>query len=100
MDKPAAGSIFKNRTHISVLFRCFYVNLTKKKAWELVKAAKCENMKVGDASISEKHSNFFVNQGSATSSDMENLINKVKERVFEVTGIKLELELKIIGEKK
>ena len=83
------GSTFKNP-----------LNLTKKKAWELVKAAKCENMKVGDASISEKHSNFFVNQGSATSSDMENLINKVKERVFEVTGIKLELELKIIGEKK
>ena len=83
------GSTFKNP-----------LNLTKKKAWELVKAAKCENMKVGDASISEKHSNFFVNQGAATSSDMENLINKVKERVFEVTGIKLELELKIIGEKK
>ena len=72
----------------------------KKKAWELIKEAQCENMKIGDASISEKHSNFFVNQGSATSNDMENLINLVREKVFNTTGIKLELELHIIGEKK
>jgi UDP-N-acetylmuramate dehydrogenase len=56
-------------------------------------------MKIGDATISEKHSNFFVNQGSATSNDMENLISLVREKVFNTTGIKLELELQIIGEK-
>ena len=57
-------------------------------------------MKIGDALISEKHSNFFINQGSATSNDMENLINLVRKKVFNATGIKLELELQIIGEKK
>ena len=75
-------------------------NQTQKKAWELIKEAQCENMKIGGASISEKHSNFFVNQGLATSNDMENLINLVREKVFNVTGIKLELELQIIGKKK
>ena len=83
------GSTFKNPT-----------NQTQKKAWELIKEAQCENMKIGGASISEKHNNFFVNQDSATSSDMENLINYVREKVFNTTGIKLELELQIIGEKK
>ncbi len=80
------GSTFKNP-------------LNKKKAWELIKLSKCLDLKVGDASISEKHSNFFINNGNASSSDIESLINKVKERVFEKTGIKLELEIKIIGKK-
>ena len=83
------GSTFKNPT-----------NQTQKKAWELIKEAQCENMKIGDAVISEKHINFFVNQGSATSNDMENLISLVREKVFNTTGIKLELELQIIGKKK
>ena len=83
------GSTFKNPT-----------SQTQKKAWELIKEAQCENMKIGGASISEKHSNFFVNQGSATSNDMENLINLVREKVFNTTGIKLELELQIICKKK
>ena len=82
------GSTFKNP-----------ITQTKKKAWELIKESQCENMKIGDASISEKHSNFFVNQGSATSNDMEELINYVREKVFSTTGIKLALELQIIGEK-
>ena len=82
------GSTFKNPT-----------SQTQKKAWELIKEAQCDNMKIGGATISEKHSNFFVNQGSATSNDMENLINIVREKVFNITGIKLELELQIIGEK-
>ena len=56
-------------------------------------------MKVGGASISEKHSNFFVNENYATSNDMESLIDQVRERVFDATGIRLELELQIIGEK-
>ena len=57
-------------------------------------------MSVGDAYISEKHCNFFVNKGEAKSEDLENLINKVKNQVQERTGTNLELELKIIGEKK
>ena len=56
-------------------------------------------MKIGDACISEKHCNFFVNKGNAKSEDLENLINQVKNKVFNKTGIKLELELQIIGKK-
>ena len=56
-------------------------------------------MTVGDARISEKHCNFFVNNGKAKAEDLENLIFKVKKKVFEKTGISLELELQIIGEK-
>ena len=57
-------------------------------------------MKFGDAHISEKHCNFFVNSGNARSSDLEELIYKVQNKVFNKTGIKLELELQIIGKKK
>ena len=48
--------------------------------------------------ISKKHCNFFVNNGKAKSSDIENLIKKVKKRVYTKTGVNLELEIKIIGE--
>ena len=50
--------------------------------------------------IFEKHSNFFINNGNAKTSDLEKLINKVKEEVHKKTGIKLELEIKIIGDEK
>ncbi len=69
------------------------------KAWKLIKDSGCGGMKVGDAYISEKHCNFFVNKGKATSKDLEELIYKVKSKVFNKTGINLELELQIFGEK-
>ena len=56
-------------------------------------------MRVGEASISEKHCNFFVNSGHAKSSDLEELIYKAKRKVLDKTGIDLELEVQIIGEK-
>ena len=59
-----------------------FKNLNKdKKAWMLIKESGCENFKEGDAMISQKHCNFFVNNGNAKSADIENLINKVKKRV-------------------
>ena len=70
-----------------------------KKAWMLIKEAGCVNYQEGDAIISQKHCNFFVNNGNAKSSDIENLINKVKKKVREKTGVNLELEIKIVGEK-
>ena len=54
---------------------------------------------MGDAHISAKHCNFFINKGNAKSEDLENLIYKVKSKVLDKTGINLELELQIIGEK-
>jgi UDP-N-acetylmuramate dehydrogenase len=79
------GSTFKNISE-------------NEKAWKFIKEAGCENLKEGDAIISPKHCNFFVNNGNAKSSDIENLINKVQKIVFEKTGTKLELEIKIVGE--
>tara|TARA_B100001057_G_scaffold406537_1_gene419950 strand:+ start:226 stop:510 length:285 start_codon:yes stop_codon:yes gene_type:complete len=76
-----------------------FKNINKdKKAWMLIKEAGCNNFKEGDATISKKHCNFFVNNGKASSSDIENLIRKVKETVYNKTGVNLELEIKIIGE--
>ena len=75
-----------------------FKNSNDKKAWELIKESNCEKMSVGKARISEKHCNFFINEGNATSKDIEKLINKVKKQVFEKTSINLELEIKIIGD--
>ena len=76
-----------------------FKNVSKdKKAWMLIKEAGCEDCREGDAIISPKHCNFFVNNGNAKSSDIENLIKKVKKKVLEKTGINLELEIKIVGE--
>ena len=79
------GSTFKNINH-------------NKKAWMLIKEAGCENFREGDAEISQKHCNFFVNNGKANSTDIEKLIKKVKKAVHAKTGVNLELEIKIIGE--
>ena len=68
------------------------------KAWMLIKESGCDQFKEGDAIISQKHCNFFVNNGNANSSDIENLIKKVQKKVYEKTGVNLELEIKIVGE--
>ena len=76
-----------------------FKNISKeKKAWMLIKKSGCDQFKVGDAMISQKHCNFFINNGDAKSKDIENLILKVKQKVYEKTGVNLELEIKIIGE--
>tara|TARA_B100001248_G_scaffold257019_1_gene238887 strand:- start:700 stop:1632 length:933 start_codon:yes stop_codon:yes gene_type:complete len=79
------GSTFKN------------VN-SEKKAWMLIKESGCAGFKEGDAEISKKHCNFFVNNGKANSLDIENLILRVKKAVNDKTGINLDLEIKIIGD--
>tara|TARA_B100001057_G_C22868113_1_gene957517 strand:+ start:1129 stop:2034 length:906 start_codon:yes stop_codon:yes gene_type:complete len=76
-----------------------FKNIAKdKKAWMLIKEAGCEEYKVGDAIISHKHCNFFVNNGNAKSADIEKLIKRVQKSVYKKTGVNLELEIKIIGE--
>ena len=76
-----------------------FKNISKeKKAWMLIKESGCENYEEGDAVISKKHCNFFINKGKAKSLDIENLIKKVKSKVYEKTKINLELEIKIVGE--
>ena len=77
-----------------------FKNDKDKKAWMLIKESGCDKLYVGDAKISEKHCNFFVNDGKAKASDIEELINKVKKEVQTKTGINLQLEIKIIGNEK
>jgi UDP-N-acetylmuramate dehydrogenase len=74
-----------------------FKNTKNKKAWELIKESNCQNYQMGSAKISEKHCNFFINEGKATAKELEDLINKVKEAVHQKTKINLELEIKIIG---
>ena len=76
-----------------------FKNPNNNKAWKLIKDSGCAGMTLGDAYISEKHCNFFVNKGNAKSKHLENLINQVKSQVLNKTGINLELEIHIIGEK-
>ncbi len=75
-----------------------FKNPKDKKAWELIKDSDCNNLSFGKASISKKHCNFFVNEGGASSEDIESLIELVRQKVFEMHNVKLELELKIVGE--
>ena len=77
-----------------------FKNSNDKKAWMLIKESGCDKLYIGDAKISEKHCNFFVNDGKAKTADIEKLINKVKKEVLNKTGVDLELEIKIIGDEK
>ena len=64
--------------------------------WELIKESVPLDLKFGDASISQKHCNFFVNNGNASFEDMSKLIDFVTKKVLEKTGISLEKEIKIL----
>ena len=80
-----SGSTFKNP-----------IAQTKKKVWELIKDSVPLDTSFGDARISEKHCNFFVNSGNASFNDMKKLIDYVTESVKKKTGIKIEKEIKIL----
>ena len=80
-----SGSTFKNP-----------INQTNKKVWELIRSSVSIEKSYGDAFISEKHANFFVNKKNAKSKDMKALINFVKEKVEKKTGVKLELEIVVV----
>jgi len=90
----------KKNTQPSKIKTCgsTFKNPENNKAWKLIKDSGCAGMKVGNAQISKKHCNFFVNNGSATSQDLEKLIKQVQNKVSDKTGINLELEIQIIGE--
>jgi len=67
------------------------------KAWQLVDAAGCRGLVVGDAQVSELHCNFLINRGNATAVDIETLGETVRKRVKETSGMELEWEIKRIG---
>ncbi len=80
-----SGSTFKNP-----------LSQTEKKVWELIKESVPLDKSFGDACISEKHCNFFVNKNNAKYDDMKKLIDYVAKNVLEKTGISLEKEIKIL----
>jgi UDP-N-acetylmuramate dehydrogenase len=81
---PSAGSIFKRpEGHF---------------AGTLIEEAGCKGMRVGDAVVSEKHAGFIVNTGSATAGDVLRLIEQVRQKVHEKSGLWLEPEVHVVGE--
>jgi UDP-N-acetylmuramate dehydrogenase len=80
-----SGSTFKNP-----------LDQTEKKVWQLIKDSVSLETSFGDACISKKHYNFFVNKGDAKFDDMKKLIEFVSESVLKKTGVKLETEIKIL----
>jgi UDP-N-acetylmuramate dehydrogenase len=82
MDFPSAGSIFKN---------------TDGPAWRAIDAAGLRGFRIGGACVSEKHSNFVINTGGARAHDVKRLIDTVKTRVLEATGVALEEEVELWG---
>ena len=79
------GSTFKNP-----------LDQSNKKVWQLIKESVSLEKSFGDACISEKHCNFFINKGNAKFEDMKKLIEFVSDSVLKKTGIKLETEIKIL----
>ena len=79
------GSTFKNP-----------IDQTDKKVWEIIKESVPLDVNFGDAVISQKHCNFFVNKKNANYNDMKMLINFVKDKVMTKTGIRLELEVVVV----
>jgi UDP-N-acetylmuramate dehydrogenase len=67
------------------------------KAWQLIDAAGCRGLKVGQAQVSEMHCNFLINTGGASASDIETLGETVRKRVRENSGVELDWEIKRIG---
>lgn len=83
VNYPNVGSIFKNPPGDF--------------AGRLIEQAGLKGVQIGGAQVSEKHANFIINKGNATAKDVLELIKLVKSRVYEKFGVKLELEIKLIG---
>ena len=74
-----------------------FANPSGHKAWELIDRAGCRGLARGGAMVSEKHTNFLINTGTATAADIEGLGEEVRRRVFEQFGVSLEWEIRRIG---
>lgn len=75
-----------------------FKNPDTRKAWQLIDEAGCRGLRRGGAVVSEKHCNFLINTGIATSADLEGLGEEVRRRVFEASGVQLEWEIRRIGD--
>jgi UDP-N-acetylmuramate dehydrogenase len=91
-ESREATQPIKNRTGGST-----FKNPPGGKPWQLIDAAGCRGLIVGDAQVSELHCNFLINRGAATAADIEALGETVRKRVKENSGVELEWEIKRIG---
>ena len=74
-----------------------FKNPPGQKAWQLIDEVGCRGLKIGDAQVSEKHTNFLINLGEAKAADIEALGEEVRKRVRAKSGIELEWEIKRVG---
>jgi UDP-N-acetylmuramate dehydrogenase len=93
IDSARAESQPRSRTGGST-----FVNPPGHKAWELIDRAGCRGLRIGEAQVSEKHCNFLINLGNATAADVEGLGEEVRRRVLDQSGVRLQWEIKRIGE--
>jgi len=96
VKERSAGSAFRNPAGFSSTGRADDTDALK--AWKVIDAAGMRGARVGGARISERHSNFLVNTGTATAADLEALGEKVRKRVLETQGIGLEWEIMRVGD--
>jgi UDP-N-acetylmuramate dehydrogenase len=75
-----------------------FANPDNHKAWQLIDQAGCRGLKCGGAMVSELHCNFLINTGDATAQDIETLGEEVRRRVFERSGVRLEWEVRRVGQ--
>ena len=85
-DLPSAGSVFKNPEGLA--------------AGRLIEESGLKGSRIGNAQVSEKHANFIVNLGGASARDIGDLIARIQEQVLQVQGIRLEMEILVMGEEK
>jgi UDP-N-acetylmuramate dehydrogenase len=74
-----------------------FKNPPGQKAWELIDAAGCRGLRIGDAQVSEMHCNFLINHGAARAADIEGLGEEVRRRVLGASGVALEWEIRRVG---
>ncbi len=92
----SAGSTFRNPAGFSSTGREDDVHDLK--AWKLIDEAGMRGARIGGAQMSEKHSNFMINAGGATATDLEKLGEEVRKKVFQNSSIELEWEIMRVGE--
>ena len=93
----SAGSTFRNPAGFSSTGKADDVHDLK--AWKVIDDAGMRGATLGGAQMSPKHSNFLINTGSATAHDLESLGEEVRKKVYASSGIRLEWEIKRVGEK-
>jgi UDP-N-acetylmuramate dehydrogenase len=97
-DKREATQPIKSRTGGSTFKNPNGTHPDGPKSWQLIDAAGCRGLRVGDAQVSELHCNFLINHGDASAADIENLGELVRQKVRQSSGIELHWEIKRIGE--